>query len=203
MSDIVLASGNAGKIAEFIELFRETQANIVPQSEYNVDEVEETALTFVENAIHKARHAAQVTGFSAIADDSGLEVDALEGAPGVYSARYAGEGATNRERMNKLMQALQEVPPEARTARYQSVVVYLRHAADPSPVICQGTWEGQIAQVPKGEGGFGYDPVFYLPTHECTAAELSLAEKNKLSHRGQAMQMLLHCARMRTVFGQR
>ena len=162
-----------------------------PQSEFNVDEVEETGLTFVENAILKARHAAKISGLPAIADDSGLEVDALNGAPGIYSARYAGTDATDEQNLQKLLADLKNVPDEQRTARFQCLLVYLRHADDPTPLICQGTWEGFITQEPMGDNGFGYDPVFFVPKHNCTSAQLTPEQKNQLSHRGQALNKLL------------
>ena len=162
-----------------------------PQSEFNVDEVEETGLTFVENAILKARHAAKISGLPAIADDSGLEVDALNGAPGIYSARYAGTDATDEQNLQKLLADSKNVPDEQRTARFQCLLVYLRHADDPTPLICQGTWEGFITQEPMGDNGFGYDPVFFVPKHNCTSAQLTPEQKNQLSHRGQALNKLL------------
>ena len=154
-------------------------------------DAEETGLTFVENAILKARNAAQHTGLPAIADDSGLEVDALAGAPGIYSARYAGAGATDLENLEKLLDALADVPEENRSARFQCLMVYMRHADDPTPLICQGSWEGRILTAARGSNGFGYDPVFYVPTHNCASAELAADIKNSLSHRGQALRQLV------------
>lgn len=188
---IVLASSNAGKLREFSQLLSGLQREVVPQSQYNVTDAEETGLTFVENAILKARHAAQHTGLAALADDSGLEVDALRGEPGIYSARYAGPNASDAENLQKLLGLLKDVPAEKRSARFQCVLVYLRHALDPTPLICQGTWEGRILSDPRGSNGFGYDPVFLVPTHHCAAAELPADIKNTLSHRGQALQQLL------------
>ncbi len=188
---ILLASGNAGKVREINELLASQKISVIPQSDLGVPEVAETGLSFVENAIIKARHAAYHGHMAAIADDSGLEVDALEGAPGVYSARYAGPGATDRENLDKLLQAMADIPLQLRTARFQCVMVYMRQAADPTPIICQGTWEGEIALVPRGERGFGYDPLFFVPSYGCTAAELSPEVKNQLSHRGQALRQLL------------
>jgi XTP/dITP diphosphohydrolase len=156
-----------------------------------VPDAEETGLTFVENALLKARNAAAHTGLAAIADDSGIEVDALHGAPGIYSARYAGAGASDQANLEKLLAVLRDVPEAARTARFQCLLVYLRHADDPTPLICQGTWEGRILDAPRGENGFGYDPVFYVPTHDCTSAELPPEVKNALSHRGQALRKLV------------
>ncbi len=187
---IVLASNNAGKVREIGQLLAGARIQIVPQGEHGVSEVEETGLTFVENAIIKARHAARVSGLAAIADDSGLEVDALRGAPGIYSARYAGPGASDAANLRKLLEDLAEVPEAERSARFQCLLVYLRHAEDPTPLICQGTWEGRILLAPRGENGFGYDPVFFVPTHGCSSAELDPATKNRLSHRGQALRRL-------------
>ncbi|MFP5506306.1 MAG: RdgB/HAM1 family non-canonical purine NTP pyrophosphatase [Gammaproteobacteria bacterium] len=191
MTTIVLASNNPGKVREFNELLAGHHIEVVPQSRYQVPEVEETGLTFVENAILKARHAALHTGLSAIADDSGIEVDALNGAPGIYSARYAGKGANDRANLEKLLLDLSDVPEAERTARFQCLMVYLRHANDPTPLICQGTWEGRILLAPRGANGFGYDPVFYVPTHDCSSAELPPGVKNALSHRGQALRKLV------------
>ena len=188
---IVLASSNAGKVRELNQLLGGLQLEVVPQSHLNVADADETGLTFVENAILKARHAAQHTGLPALADDSGLEVDALHGAPGIYSARYAGAKASDTENLQKLLGLLKDVPQEKRGARFQCVLVYLRHALDPTPLICQGTWEGRILHEPRGANGFGYDPVFYVPTHAVSAAELSPETKNFLSHRGQALRQLL------------
>ena len=148
-------------------------------------------MSFVENAIIKARHAAAAAGLPAIADDSGLEVDALNGAPGIYSARYAGPGASDTENLQKLLADLEKVPQEHRTARFQCLMVYMRHAQDPTPLICQGTWEGRIMFEPRGKSGFGYDPVFFVPSHDCTSAELASEVKNQLSHRGQALRHLV------------
>jgi XTP/dITP diphosphohydrolase len=157
---VVLASGNAGKVREFNQLLAGAHVEVLPQSSFGVPEAEETGLTFVENAILKARNAARHTGLPAIADDSGIEVDALNGAPGIYSARYAGAGASDEENLYKLLSALEGLPDEQRGARFQCVIAYLRHAEDPTPLICQGTWEGRILAAPRGANGFGYDPVF-------------------------------------------
>jgi XTP/dITP diphosphohydrolase len=170
---------------------------VVSQGELSVPDIEETGLSFVENAILKARNAARHTGLAAIADDSGIEVDALNGAPGIYSARYAGAGAGDGANVTKLLRELAAVPAELRTARFQCVIVYLRHALDPTPLICQGTWEGRVLYEPRGTNGFGYDPVFYVPTHDCASAELPPEIKNRLSHRGQAMARLLAALRPR------
>lgn len=191
MRHIVLASSNPGKVREINSLLADLDLQAQPQSDFGVMDAEETGLTFVENAILKARHAARHTGLAAIADDSGIEVDALGGAPGIYSARFAGPGASDRDNLEKLLEALQDVPESGRGARFQCLMVYLRHAADPTPLICQGTWEGRILPDPRGENGFGYDPVFYVPTHDCSAAELAADVKNSLSHRGQALRQLV------------
>jgi XTP/dITP diphosphohydrolase len=188
---IVLASNNAGKVREINQLLAAQSIQVIPQREFDIPDAEETGLTFVENAILKARHAARLSGLPAIADDSGLEVDALNGAPGIYSARYAGTGCNDQDNNRKLLEALQGVPEAARTARFQCLMVYLRHADDPTPIICQGTWEGVILTEPRGENGFGYDPLFWVPDHNCSSAELSAEEKNRLSHRGQALRKLL------------
>ncbi|MBZ0071842.1 MAG: RdgB/HAM1 family non-canonical purine NTP pyrophosphatase [Gammaproteobacteria bacterium] len=191
MSTVVLASSNPGKVREFNELLADHHIEVVPQSQFGVPDAEETGLSFVENAILKARNAARHTGLPAIADDSGIEVDALAGAPGIYSARYAGSGASDQANLEKLLTALEGVPEAGRSARFQCLMVYLRHADDPTPLICQGTWEGRILSVPRGSNGFGYDPVFFVPTHGCSAAELEPAVKNALSHRGQALRQLV------------
>lgn len=191
MSTIVLASNNPGKVREFNALLAGHHREVVPQSQFNVPDVEETGLSFVENAIIKARNAALHTGLPAIADDSGIEVDALNGAPGIYSARYAGKGANDQANLEKLLLDLAGVPEAERTARFQCLMVYMRHANDPTPLICQGTWEGRILFAPRGTQGFGYDPVFFVPTHDCASAELPPEVKNALSHRGQALRKLV------------
>lgn len=190
-SKIVLASNNAGKLKEFQQLLAERQLDVVPQAQCNVAEVEETGLSFVENAIIKARHAAKIAGLPAIADDSGLEVDFLDGAPGIYSARFSGENANDAKNNQKLLELLKGVPDEQRRARFQCVLVYLRHPLDPTPLICQGTWEGRILTAPRGDKGFGYDPLFLDPASGLSSAELSKAEKNTRSHRAKALQCLL------------
>ena len=191
MKDIVLASSNPGKVREINQVLAGLDVMVRPQGEFNVIDAEETGLTFVENAILKARNAAHYTGLPAIADDSGLEVDALAGAPGIYSARYAGAGASDRQNLEKLLHVLKEIPEEKRSARFQCLMVYMRHANDPTPLICQGSWEGRILTSARGSNGFGYDPVFYVPTHDCASAELPAETKNLLSHRGQALRQLL------------
>ena len=188
---IVLASGNRGKVREFSELLRPHDLEVRPQSDFGVPDVAETGLTFVENAILKARNAAQHTGLPAIADDSGLEVDALDGAPGIYSARYAGAGASDRDNLEKLLDALREVDEQQRSARFQCLMVYMRHGQDPTPRIFQGTWEGHILRAPRGSGGFGYDPIFLVPDIDRASAELAPDVKNRLSHRGQAIRQLV------------
>ena len=191
MQKIVLASNNAGKVREINQILASLGVEVVPQAEFDIPEAEETGLTFVENAILKARHAAQLSGLPAIADDSGLEVDALQGAPGIYSARYAGVGASDRDNLNKLLKALQGVPTTERSARFQCLMVFMRHAEDPTPLICQGSWEGRILETAQGENGFGYDPVFYVPEQGCSSAQLDAETKNQLSHRGKALRELV------------
>ena len=188
---IVLATGNAGKVREFADLLAGSGHEVLPQSEFQVKEAEETGLSFVENAILKARNAAEQTGLPAMADDSGIEVDALDGAPGIYSARYAGPGAAAEQHNRKLLDALKGVPEDRRTARFRCVIAFLRHARDPSPILCEGTWEGAVALAPAGDGGHGYDPVFLVPALGLTAAQISAEEKNRRSHRGQALACLL------------
>jgi XTP/dITP diphosphohydrolase len=191
MDKIVIATGNKGKLREFSQLFSSFHIDVAPQSEFDVPEAIEDGLSFVENALIKARNAAKVSGFPAIADDSGIEVDALHGAPGIYSARYAGEGSADDDNWRKLIDAMQDVPAAERSARFQCLLVYVRHAEDPTPVICQGTWEGAILPAPQGEGGFGYDPVFSVLNSDKSAAQLTGDEKNVLSHRGKALACLL------------
>ena len=188
---IVLASNNAGKVREINQLLASERIEVVPQQAFNIPDAVEDGLSFVENAIKKARHASSLSGLPAIADDSGIEVDALSGAPGIYSARFAGADASDQENLQKLLDKLADVPEARRTARFQCLMVYMRHAEDPTPLICQGTWEGRILFEPRGDNGFGYDPIFYVPTHDCSSAELPPEVKNSLSHRGQALQLLL------------
>ncbi len=191
MQRTVFASNNAGKVAEVDGLLRPVGYTVIPQSEYLVPEADETGLTFVENAIIKARNACTHTQLPAIADDSGLEVDALDGDPGIHSARYAGTHGDDSANNSLLLAELAGVPESERTARFRCVMVYMRHAEDPAPVICQGVWEGRILDAPRGEGGFGYDPVFWVLSEGCSAAELPADTKNRLSHRGQALRALL------------
>jgi len=188
---VVLASGNKGKLAEFQQLLSEINFDVVPQSDFQIPEAIENGLSFVENALIKARHASRLTGLPAIADDSGLEVDVLNGAPGIYSSRFSGENATDDKNNLRLLSLLQDTPQAERTARFQCLLVYLRHPEDPTPLICQGTWEGYIAFSAEGTNGFGYDPLFYLPELGCTSAQLDKAQKNTISHRGKAMAELL------------
>ena len=185
---IVLASSNPGKIKEIQAML--AKQVIVPQSAFNVTDADETGSTFVENAIIKARNAVLHCNLSSIADDSGLVVDALNGAPGVISARYAGVGASDHDNVLKLLDDMNGVPDEQRTARFICVMVFMEHANDPFPVIAQGVWEGRILHRPVGVNGFGYDPVFWVPEHNCASAELSADVKNSLSHRGQALRSL-------------
>lgn len=187
---VVLASGNRGKLKEFGEILQPMGMEIVAQGELGVTDADETGLTFVENAILKARNACEHTGFAAISDDSGLEVDYLDGAPGIYSARYAGPGADDATNVEKLLDALKGVPTAERTARFRCVLVCMRHKLDPTPLICMGSWEGLILDAPRGEHGFGYDPIFWSPEFEKASAELTPVEKKSVSHRGKAVSLL-------------
>jgi len=191
MSDVVLASDNQGKIREINSLLRNTPLEVVGQGSLGVEPIEETGTTFIDNALLKARNAARQTGLAAIADDSGLEVDALGGRPGVYSARFAGPQATDTKNVEKLLAALDGISPEKRSARFRCAMVYVTHADDPDPLICEGAWEGKIITEPKGDNGFGYDPIFWIEGEKATAAELAPERKNILSHRGQALRMLV------------
>ncbi|MGE3295865.1 MAG: RdgB/HAM1 family non-canonical purine NTP pyrophosphatase [Porticoccaceae bacterium] len=198
MSDVVvLASGNAGKLGELRALLAEVGLDLISQGELGVSAAEETGATFVENALLKARHAARQSGRAALADDSGLEVDWLHGAPGVRSARFAGEDADDARNNRKLLALLSDVPAAQRSARFRCVLVYLASAADPAPLICEGVWEGRILEQPRGANGFGYDPLFLIPELGRSVAELAAAEKNALSHRGRALRMLLTKLRAR------
>jgi XTP/dITP diphosphohydrolase len=188
---IVLASGNRGKLRELDDLLAPLGHDVITQAEFGVDSPPETGTTFLENALLKARHAAKETGLPALADDSGIEVDALDGRPGIHSARYAGETATDIENVRKLLVELMGVAADLRTARYQCVVVLVRAADDPDPIVAYGTWEGRILTMPRGTGGFGYDPVFVPQGLDQSAAELDSARKNQLSHRGQALEALI------------
>ncbi len=190
---VVLASGNAGKLRELDKVLAPLDVSLQPQAQFNVPDAEETGLSIVENAIIKARAAAQHTGLPAIADDSGIEVDHLNGAPGIYSARYSGAGDEANNVL--LLQELGEIPEEQRSARFQCVLVYMRHALDPVPLICQGSWEGFILSEPRGENGFGYDPLFYLPDYQCSSAQLAPGIKNRISHRAKASSLLFEALR--------
>ncbi len=192
MKKILLASNNPGKIREIESILAGHDFQVIPQSAFAIGDVDETGQTFIENALIKARHAAGLANLPAIADDSGLEVDALGGAPGVYSARYAGPGATDDANNAKLLAALAGVPMAQRTARFRCVMAFVRHADDPHPIIAQGDWSGVILEQATGQGGFGYDPLFFVPERGCASAELDPAEKNRLSHRGKALRALAH-----------
>ncbi len=188
-----MASGNQGKLRELNAMLSgkklaETELKIVPQSEFDLETPEETGLTFVENAILKARYVSEQTGLAAIADDSGIEVDVLQGRPGIYSARYAGENATDAENLQKLLREMEDVDDDNRQCRFHCLIVSLLFPADPTPVICHGIWEGKLLREPIGENGFGYDPIFYVPEHDCSSAQLAPELKNQISHRGQALQ---------------
>jgi len=187
---LVLASGNPGKVDELRELLQGAAFDLRPQSQFGVADVEETATTFVENALLKARHAARATGLPAMADDSGLCVDALGGAPGLYSARYGGVQGDAGRNIARLLDAMRDVPASNRGARFYCVIVVLRSADDPQPLIAEGEWRGRILEAPRGAGGFGYDPVFFDPSHACSAAELDPSLKNRISHRGRALAAL-------------
>ena len=188
--DLVLASGNLGKLREIAAMLAGLAITVRPQADFAVSDVEETGTTFVENAIIKARHAARVSGRAALADDSGIAVDALGGAPGVYSARYAGSKASDADNLRKLLDNTAELPDEARSCRFVCVMVAIRDADDPLPLIATGIWTGQLLRAPRGTGGFGYDPIFLVPSHGCSSAELPPTLKNALSHRGQALRKL-------------
>ena len=190
MKRLVLASGNAGKLEEFRGLLADADFDVRAQAEFGVPDAEETGLTFVENALLKARHACRATGLPALADDSGICVDALDGAPGLYSARYAGVHGDAAANIDKLLAALDDVPEAARGARFVCVLALLRHPLDPQPIVVEGSWRGRILHARRGSGGHGYDPVFLDPMRGMTAAEMPLAEKNRISHRGQAMALL-------------
>lgn len=194
---IVLASNNAGKVREINQLLSNENFEIVPQKEFNISDADETGLTFVENAILKARHACKHSGLPAIADDSGLEVDALKGAPGIYSARFSGEDGNDQLNNEKLLNDLKDVAADERSARFQCVMVYMEHENDPTPIICQGAWEGSILSEPQGENGFGYDPLFYVPEEDCSSAQLKPEVKNAMSHRGKALACLTEKLRLK------
>ncbi|MFT6388542.1 MAG: XTP/dITP diphosphohydrolase [Cellvibrionaceae bacterium] len=190
-SKIILASNNKGKLREFNDMFANADINIIPQGEFDVEDAIEDGLSFVENAIIKARHACKKTNLPAIADDSGLEIDVLNGAPGIYSARYSGEHGNDRAHNQLVLDQLTGLEQSKRTARFQCVLAFMRHAEDPAPLICQASWEGLILEAERGSNGFGYDPLFWISGHECSSAELPKEVKNGLSHRGKALQLLL------------
>jgi XTP/dITP diphosphohydrolase len=189
---LVIATNNPGKLRELQALLAPLQIDVLPQSQFTQIVTDETGLSFVENAILKARHAAQVSGLPAMADDSGIEVDSLRGAPGIHSARYAGSDATDQANLDKLLLDLRGTPRERRTARYQCALAFMRWELDPSPLICQASWEGRITEAPRGQGGFGYDPIFEVSGQDVTAAELPADEKNRLSHRGLALRQMVN-----------
>lgn len=188
---LVLASGNAGKLREFQQIFAHSGMDVLPQAEFAITDAEETGLTFVENAIIKARHAAKLSGLPALADDSGLAVDFLDGAPGIYSSRFSGANATDQSNNELLLQRLKDVPDNLRTASFHCVLVLMQHAEDPVPLIFHGQWQGTILSQAQGEQGFGYDPLFYVPEYQCSSAELSAELKNQISHRGKAVAALI------------
>ncbi len=191
MQKVVLASSNQGKLREIQQVLAHLNMQLLPQSEFNIADADETGLTFVENAIIKARHAAAISGLPALADDSGLEVDALQGRPGIYSSRFAGDKATAGDNIQKLLSDMKGIEPPLRSARFRCVLVYMRHAEDPSPIIAEGSWEGFILEEQRGHNGFGYDPVFYIPEHQRAAAELDAKIKNQHSHRARALEQLV------------
>lgn len=191
MKQVVLATGNPGKLKEMAEILQPFGWGVSPQSDFFADEAEETGLSFIENAILKARFACRKTGLPAIADDSGLEVAALQGRPGIYSARYAGPNASDADNLHRLLVDMNEVPPNQRQASYYCAMVFCRHADDPTPLVGLGRWKGEILQAPQGDGGFGYDPIFWVPELEKSAAQLSKQQKNAMSHRAQALHALV------------
>lgn len=191
MEKIVLASSNAGKLKEFQQIFKNRGWHIVPQHQFRIEDAEETGLSFVENAIIKARHAAKISGLPALADDSGLEVDALRGRPGIYSARFSGDDATDQSNNEKLLKLMAGIPEDQRTARFQCALVLMRHAEDPTPLIFQGSWEGLILTQAQGENGFGYDPLFWAIEQQCSSANLPPEVKNQVSHRARAVVRMM------------
>ena len=199
--EIVVASGNPGKLRELTQLFSDYRVSVLPQSRFSVPVVEETGSSFVENALIKARHAALVTGRAVIADDSGLEVDILNGEPGVHSSRYAGEHASDSDNLQLLLNNIAAAGIRKPPARFRCVMAYVRGHDDPEPIIAHGAWEGHIVGEPAGSNGFGYDPVFYVPTHACTSAELPAQVKNSVSHRGQALRKLVEMMKQAKLLG--
>ena len=196
MKKIVLASSNAGKVREINKLLSAYDIEVIPQTDFDIPDAIEDGLSFVENAIIKARHAAKLSGLPSISDDSGIEVDALNHRPGIYSARYSGEGANAEKNNQKMLEELKNIAETDRTARYQCVMVFMRDGDDPCPLIAHGSLEGRIMEAPQGEGGFGYDPIFWLPEQNCAAADLSLEDKNKISHRAKALNDLVSQLKM-------
>jgi len=190
MSRVVLASNNPGKLKEITSILKDLDITLVTQEEFNIPEVEETGKSFIENALIKARHASAISGLPAISDDSGIEVDILNSEPGIYSARYAGQGATDEANLQLLVDNIIRAGIDKPVARYQCVIVYMRHANDPMPLIADGTWEGYLITEPIGDNGFGYDPIFYVPEYQCTSAQLQPVVKNQISHRGMALKKL-------------
>ncbi len=191
MNKLVLASNNAGKLREFQQMLAGCGFEVIPQSDFNIPDADETGLSFVENALIKARHAAKISGLPALADDSGLAVDALQGAPGIYSARYSGLNATDATNNQKLLTELASYSDDQRQAQFICALALVKHAKDPTPIICQGRWRGRILHEPRGANGFGYDPLFWVEEQSCSSAELEKQEKNRISHRGLALQALL------------
>jgi XTP/dITP diphosphohydrolase len=191
MDKIVLASSNKGKLKEFQQIFATQNINVLPQSQFRIEDAVEDGLSFVENAIIKARHAAKFSGLAALADDSGLQVDALRGKPGIYSARFSGENATDQSNNEKLLQLLKNVPEAERTARFHCALVLMRHSEDPTPMIFQGSWEGRILTEAHGENGFGYDPLFFALDQQASSASLPSEIKNQVSHRAKAVAQLV------------
>jgi XTP/dITP diphosphohydrolase len=191
LEQLIIATGNRGKLAEIRDMLPGIE--VKTQTDFGIESPEETGLTFIENAILKARHSAKIGKLPALADDSGLEVDALGGAPGIYSARYAGEDADDQANLRKLLHALDDVSDDQRGARFRCVIALMRHATDPAPLIFEGVWQGSIARSPAGDNGFGYDPVFYISELGQTAAQLAPEQKNRLSHRGRALAALRNC----------
>ncbi len=188
---IVLASNNLGKMAEIKSILAGLPIELIPQSDLNIPDIEETGMTFIENAIIKARNASKLSGLPTIADDSGLTVNALKGAPGVFSARYAGPHASDKDRIKKVLTELAKIKSANRQAAFHCVIALLQHDEDPVPIICHGIWDGEILAEPRGEKGFGYDPIFYVPSHRCSAAELDPIEKNKISHRARSLEQFI------------
>ncbi len=200
LKTIVLASNNSGKLREFHQMFNNTSLNIISQSEYSVSDAEETGLSFIENAILKARHCCEKTQLPSIADDSGLAVDYLQGAPGIYSARYAGEHGNDAKNNKKLLSNLSAAPKDQRSAQFICALAFMRHAEDPTPIVCQASWEGTILSEAQGEHGFGYDPLFWVPEKKCSSAQLAPEIKNAISHRAKALQLLLASFKEQGIF---